>query len=534
MKTSIICFLALLAAGLAAVTGAPLGTGFTYQGRLEISGSPANGSFNLQFSLWDGPGTADKQTGTNQTCVTTVANGLFSVQLDFGAAMFTGDARWLQIAVVTDGTITPLSPRSLLTATPNALYASQAGTAASASSLVSLAKEVLDLSVNGHRTLRLEPADICPNVLGGSEVNEVTAGVHGAAIGGGGGVEPGAPPFGDTISPNLVTDHFGTVAGGSRNQAGNGNGVFDDRMYATVGGGLNNTASGTGATVPGGTQNTAAGNGSFASGTRAKANHNGSFVWADSTAGEAVSSADNQFLIRATGGVAIQSAKGIQLSAADSPFITRGWDPFDPVAGDRAGSGRWGLFMEPTEMVVGIPGDDIPWGCTFAVAKYNKDGTRESLITVRRDGNLTCRSLTILGGADLAEPFALSDPHVVAGSVVVIDAKNPGRLKLSTQACDRKVAGVVSGAKDIQPGISMIQENALEAGRNVALSGRVYVLADAAFGTIEPGDQLTTSDTPGHAMKVSDGTKAQGAILGKAMSGLETGKGLVLVLVTLQ
>jgi hypothetical protein len=68
----------------------------------------------------------------------------------------------------------------------------------------------------------------------------------------------------------------------------------------------------------------------------------------------------------------------------------------------------------------------------------------------------------------------------------------------------------------------------------VALTGRVYCWADAANGSIGPGDLLTTSDTPGHAMKVTDHAKAQGAILGKAMSSLENGKGLVLVLVSLQ
>ena len=80
----------------------------------------------------------------------------------------------------------------------------------------------------------------------------------------------------------------------------------------------------------------------------------------------------------------------------------------------------------------------------------------------------------------------------------------------------------------------MLQEGTLEAGQNVALTGRVYVQADASTGAIEPGDLLTTSDTPGHAMKVSDHAKAQGAILGKAMSALSEGKGMVLVLVTLQ
>jgi hypothetical protein len=96
------------------------------------------------------------------------------------------------------------------------------------------------------------------------------------------------------------------------------------------------------------------------------------------------------------------------------------------------------------------------------------------------------------------------------------------------------VAGIVSGANGILPGISISQVGVNDGGENVALTGRVYVLADASNGSIQPGDLLTTSSTPGHAMKVTDHTRAQGAILGKAMSGLKDGKGLVLVLVTLQ
>jgi len=68
----------------------------------------------------------------------------------------------------------------------------------------------------------------------------------------------------------------------------------------------------------------------------------------------------------------------------------------------------------------------------------------------------------------------------------------------------------------------------------VALSGRVYCWVDASHGAIEPGDLLTTSATPGHAMKAVDPEKARGAILGKAMTGLKEGRGLALVLVTLQ
>jgi hypothetical protein len=81
----------------------------------------------------------------------------------------------------------------------------------------------------------------------------------------------------------------------------------------------------------------------------------------------------------------------------------------------------------------------------------------------------------------------------------------------------------------------MSQEGTLADGkRPVALSGRVYCWVDATLGAIEPGDLLTTAPTPGHAMKVADSVKAQGAILGKAMTPLREGRGLVLVLVTLQ
>jgi hypothetical protein len=131
------------------------------------------------------------------------------------------------------------------------------------------------------------------------------------------------------------------------------------------------------------------------------------------------------------------------------------------------------------------------------------------------------KTLRITGGADLAEPFPIKEEKLEKGSVVVIDEKHPGRLKRSTKAYDRRVAGIVSGANGINPGISLHQEGVIDGGQNVALSGRVYVEADASAGAIEPGDLLTTSHKPGHAMKVTDHARAQGAIIGKAMSSLE-------------
>jgi hypothetical protein len=150
--------------------------------------------------------------------------------------------------------------------------------------------------------------------------------------------------------------------------------------------------------------------------------------------------------------------------------------------------------------------------------------------------HLYCSSITIEGGSDLAEPFKFTegDNEVPQGAVVVIDGRNPGHLKLSDQSYDTHVAGVVSGANGINPGIQMQQQGLLEGGKNVALTGRVYVQADTSNGPIQPGDLLTTSGVPGHAMKVTDHARAAGAILGKAMTALDEGHGMVLVLVTLQ
>ncbi|MBI1761689.1 MAG: hypothetical protein HYR56_09670 [Acidobacteria bacterium] len=160
------------------------------------------------------------------------------------------------------------------------------------------------------------------------------------------------------------------------------------------------------------------------------------------------------------------------------------------------------------------------------------------------DGKLTVNGLQITGGADFAENFdvnvAEADAeaqalNVEAGMVVSIDPASPGKLQLSAQAYDRRVAGIISGAGGVKPGMMMSQAGTLANGQYpVALSGRVYCWVDATSGAVEPGDLLTTSATPGHAMKVSDAAQAQGAIIGKAMTGLKAGKGLVLVLVTLQ
>ena len=226
--------------------------------------------------------------------------------------------------------------------------------------------------------LRLETTAGAPNVVGGYSGNTVTAGAQGATIGGGG----------FNLNTNSVTDNRGTVAGGSNNRAGDGAGTTADRSYATVGGGNGNTASGSASTVAGGEFNTASGaqaticggsgntasatnaavvgggvgntasgtsssvvgggsgntaSGdyssvaggsantasaaySFAAGRRAKANHQGALVWGDSTDADIASSAINQFIARASGGVKFYSnsslTAGVTLAAGGGSWAS--------------------------------------------------------------------------------------------------------------------------------------------------------------------------------------------------------------------
>ncbi len=177
---------------------------------------------------------------------------------------------------------------------------------------------------------------------------------------------------------------------------------------------------------------------------------------------------------------------------------------------------------------------DIAAGSTAGVLNFYAGSTAKNVMSLNANGTVSVPVLSITGGSDVAEPFPMEDEKVEKGSVVVIDEQNPGRLKSSHIAYDKRVAGIVSGANGVNPGIALHQNGVLDQGQNVALSGRVYVRAEASQAPIRPGDLLTTSNLPGRAMRASDPSQAQGAILGKAMSELDEGEGFVLVLVSLQ
>jgi len=96
------------------------------------------------------------------------------------------------------------------------------------------------------------------------------------------------------------------------------------------------------------------------------------------------------------------------------------------------------------------------------------------------------------------------------------------------------VAGVISGAGDCKPAIVLDKQPSHANRSPLALLGKVFCKVDARYGSIEVGDLLTTSETPGHAMKATDPLKAFGSIIGKALRPLRDGQGLIPILVALQ
>ena len=277
-------------AALISSSAAPLGNAFTYQGRLTDGGTPANGEHDLRFILYDAA-VGGSQSGPiliNENVL--VTNGLFTVALDFGAGVFTGAARWIEIAVrpgASAGAFTPLDPRQPLTAAPYALYAltpagpagatgpkgdpgspggtgpqgpvgpqgppgsadawgraGNTGTDATTNFLGTTDDQPFEVRVNGARAWRVIPTAGAANLLAGGSGNHITA-ANGAVIAGGGGVAGSS----DT---NLISGSFSTISGGRRH-------AVLSSLDATVAGGNDNDITGaTGAAIGGGVSNTIA------------------------------------------------------------------------------------------------------------------------------------------------------------------------------------------------------------------------------------------------------------------------------------
>lgn len=296
-------------------------TAFTYQGRLNTDTGSANGLYDFTFSIYDQPtGTGLFAIQTN--LATQVSNGLFTVTIDFGPvvteAIFSGPARWLEIAARTNGAAAyaTLSPRQPFTAAPYAITAANlaggaligtftnpvtfnnpassfsgngggltnvnatmlggfgycalpcywnlggnAGTTPASDFLGTTDNQPLNFMVNNTTALQLVPGASLPNVVGGRAAfrpSVLAPGVSGVVIAGGNAPSGAFRGFGagDYMA---AFDDDGTIGGGFGNKVGTDNGDTTDAAFATVGGGIFNYAGNFAATVGGGSANTATG-----------------------------------------------------------------------------------------------------------------------------------------------------------------------------------------------------------------------------------------------------------------------------------
>jgi hypothetical protein len=155
---------------------------------------------------------------------------------------------------------------------------------------------------------------------------------------------------------------------------------------------------------------------------------------------------------------------------------------------------------------------------------------------VQVTGTITVDGDVVLTNQDCAEDFDIElCANIEPGTVMALSEH--GLLQESQHAYDKKVAGVISGAGKFKPGLILGREKGQNDNHRaaVALTGKVYCKVDAQFGEISVGDLLTTSATPGHAMKAADPLKAFGSVIGKALQSMSAGKkGLIPILVALQ
>ena len=366
---------------------------YRYQGYLEDSGKPANGHFDVRLTAYADSKTFGHAAAPILLDGVEIIDGRVNVPLPAHALPDDLNQIWLQAEVRATGDDQwfPLPDRQKIslaagTCPPSWELAGNSGIDPNLDFLGTTDGQPMILRTRNARSLRIEPSPnnwnalpLTVNFIAGSHGNNVSAGVRGATISGGGVAPGGNDPDISGANPNKVTDHYGVVGGGFDNRAGNDNASLTDAAHSTVGGGLGNWASGVYATVsggernqatsirasvsggvlnvasgwqsmiPGGSMNCAGGANSFAAGINAKVRpasnpgtgscsglgsypggtgDDGSFVWGGS--GGAISSGPNQFIVHTsrayfgtgTGSISIPAGRLIHTSTG--AFLSSG------------------------------------------------------------------------------------------------------------------------------------------------------------------------------------------------------------------
>lgn len=564
---------------IAAWAQTSVGTSFSYQGRLDHGGVPANGAYDFQAGLFDAA-TVGTQIGSTLTSNDLpVVNGLFTTFMDFGAAAFVSDARWIEISVrpgASIGAYTALTPRQRIRATPFAVQSlndahwAKSGLSISNTNIgnvgVNQDNPLARLHVTGANELpTFDFADLDTDQVV-VEGQQAWLGLYsdntGAAAS---GISLGEI---DTITGALTKWSLVQRTSGSGNDfsitygsdpSGNANDrYFQVKSDGDVGIGVDNPSAKLHVKSVGATENVipasfrAVSEFPVASGTSTE------YIQFEGTEVSAIKDGANATLkLQQSGGQVRIGSLNITVDdpkltvSRNSSLITNDDLQFEDVLIHDTGNAWLGLYSDSLGNVgsgITFAESDLvnthKWGMYARttdnvgdlVITYGTDvnpTANEKMLQIDRDGTTKVKVLEILG-ADVAERFPTTE-KVQPGHVVMIDAANPGQLCLARGAYNSRVAGVVSGAGDLPVGAILGNLPGMEDAPAIALSGRVWTLCEASNGAIEPGDLLTTAETPGYAMKATDSGRRQGAVIGKAMTCLAAGEsGLVLVLIQAQ
>ena len=569
--TIMVVALDLMACFAGVSKAAPIGTAWTYQGRLLDANDTADGKYDFQFKLYDDPNTNFPLAEVNVPEVD-VINGYFTVNLDFGSGIFDGDSRWLEIFVrpgelSEPNDYTSLSPRRKVTPAPYALYAAKAGTDTD----WIVAQQNMHSAVTGNVGIGVMMPGYKLDVDGDIKGTTGRFGTDQLSYGANLQVANKINIMdSSTDNPNLfIGDSITQFLQLRWDSAGDHAQLYTPAPYHIAfmpGGNV-----GIGTTVPeaeldianpsGGPAMTVGRRSGYPS-IRARSDASGGWLIIDSNGAGNVglNHYDDGHVILVNGGgrvgigttgpeakLSVQMETGTQLMPAVTPGLVikdgqynsaKQVDVQDSAGVSKFvinGAGKVGIATSSPQSELDVAGRTRTQ--VLEITERVGIGTDNPQVELDVVGRTRTKVLEITGGGDLAEPFNVCGQRSgQPGMVVCIDPENPGNLVVSKKTYDRTVAGVISGAGGVKPGMLMGQKGTSADGEHpVAMTGRVYCRADASNAEIRPGDLLTTSQTPGHAMKVTDHDRANGAILGKAMTGLEAGeKGLVLVLVALQ
>lgn len=486
---------------------ASLGTAITYQGRLNEANKPANGPRDFRFILYDSDAGGTQVGTTIMLDDVQVVNGIFTVPLDFGN-IFDGTALWLEVSVragTSTGAYTTLSPRQPLTGAPYALHSlsswnlsGNTGTTIN-NFLGTTDAQSLILKTNNTEALRIDPN------------GKVGVGTS----------SPQAQLDADSGNTGNIAVMGTSTARGVIGRLG----IISCPGSYAVGGCAGDTAA---VGVQGTSSKNIAVLGISSESTG---------VQGTSDTGIGIHGASNSnraiegFSGTGIGVIGDSSSRGvvgtIGRSSCPGAYAVGG------CAGTSGLPGVYGRSSLGTGVLASTDSGDIFLGVTgsFETHQARIDANGKGYFNGGTQG----------GGADYAESMVAADHETLEpGDVLVIDPQHTNAVRQSREPNTLLVAGVYS----TQPSFLAIGQHKIDDDRTgevpVAMLGIVPTKVTAANGPIQIGDLLVTSSLAGHAMKAQpkmvDGVAIYptGAILGKALEPLQTGTGIIKVMVTLR